>query len=93
LASAASAPATEFIFDVTSDRKPTFAVSVFLPQDAIDTWAALHKRTLTEAEQYAAVKMRLFLAFDEVEDMIARGRRLFVTPELLEGALSNLGVN
>ena len=93
LASDASAPATEFIFDVTSDRKTTFAVSVFLPQDAISNWAASHRRTLTEAEQYAAVKMRLFQAFDEVEDMMGRGRRLLVTPELLEEGLSTLGVN
>src|SRR5580698_6604912 len=28
------APATEFVFDVTSDRKLTFAVSVFLPDSA-----------------------------------------------------------
>jgi hypothetical protein len=92
LASDAIAPATEFIFDVTSDRKTTFAVSVFLPQDAISNWAASHRRTLTEAEQYAAVKMRLFQAFDEVEDMMAQGRRLLVTPEILEKALSTLGV-
>ena len=92
LASDAIAPATEFIFDVTSDRKTTFAVSVFLPQDAISNWAASHSRALTEAEQYAAVKMRLFQAFDKMEDMMGRGRRLLVTPELLEEGLSNLGV-
>ncbi len=27
--------ATEYVFDVTSDRKTTFAVSVFLTEDAI----------------------------------------------------------
>src|SRR5438874_12999061 len=54
LASDASAPATEFIFDVTSDRKTTFAVSVFLLEAAISNWAASHGRALTEAEQYAA---------------------------------------
>ena len=93
LASDAIAPATEFIFDVTSDRKTIFAVSIFLPENAISNWAASHRRALTEAEQYAAVKMRLFQAFDEVEDMMGQGRRLFVTPELLEESLSNLGVN
>ena len=93
LSSDAIAPATEFIFDVTSDRKTTFAVSVFLPHDAISNWAASHRRGLTEAEQYAAVKMRLCKAFDEVGDMMGQGRRLLVTPELLEEGLSNLGVN
>src|SRR5579864_238468 len=69
-------PATEYVFDVTSDRKTTFAVSVFLTEDATMQWAANHKRTLTDAEQYGAGKMRLFQAFDEIENMMADGRRL-----------------
>ena len=36
--------------------------------------------------------MRLFQAFDEVEDMMASGRRLLVTEESLETALGALGV-
>ncbi len=32
---APEAPASEYIFDVTSDRKTTFAVSVFLPDEAL----------------------------------------------------------
>ena len=92
LASDASAPATEFIFDVTSDRKTTFAVSVFLAEAAISHWAASHRRALTDAEQYAAAKLRLFRAFDEVKDMMGHGRRLSVTSELLEEVLSTLGV-
>jgi hypothetical protein len=92
LPDAAEAPATEYIFDVTSDRKTTFAVSVFLQEEAIRNWAAGHGRALTEAEQYGAVKMKLFQAFDEVEDMMANGRRLLVTEESLETALGALGV-
>jgi hypothetical protein len=92
LADAAEAPATEYIFDVTSDRKTTFAVSVFLPEEATRNWAARHGRALTEAEQYGAVKMKLFQAFDEVENMMASGRRLLVTEESLETALGALGV-
>src|ERR1700730_7848189 len=76
LADAPEAPATEYVFDVTSDRKTTFAVSVFLPDDALVRWSASHGRTLTVAEQYGAVKMRLFQGFDEIEDMMASGRRL-----------------
>jgi hypothetical protein len=36
--------------------------------------------------------MRLFRGFDEIEDMIAKGRRLEVNAEALEGVLSALGV-
>ena len=84
--------ATEYVFDVTSDRKSTFAVSVFLTAEAARQWAASHKRALTDAEQYGAVKMRLFQAFDEIEDMMAKGRRLVVSEESLETALGALGV-
>ncbi len=85
-------PATEFIFDVTSDRKHTYAVSVFLPERAVNAWAAKHERPLTEAEKYAAAKLRLFRAFDEIEDMKAGGRRLTIDESLLEEALASLGV-
>lgn len=83
----------EFIFDVTSDRKVTFAVSVFLPNNVVRTWASLHLRPLTDAEQYGAVKMRLFQAFDEVEDLISHGRQLWVDSDGLERALTTLGVD
>jgi len=87
------APATEFIFDVTSDRKLTYSVSVFLPEATRMDWGAAHGRALTDAEQYAAVKLRLFRAFDELEDIKAQGRRLSVDSAHLEEALASLGVD
>jgi hypothetical protein len=92
LAEAAEAPASEYIFDVTSDRKTTFAVSVFLQSAAMRAWAGRHGRDLNEAEQYGAVKMRLFQAFDEIEDMMAHGRRLLVSDSTLQDATEKLGV-
>lgn len=86
------APGREFIFDVTSDRKLTYSVSVFVPDAVRAAWSAAHGRPLSDAEQYAAVKLRLFRAFDELEDMKAQGRRLTTDIELLEEALSSLGV-
>jgi len=92
LANDAEAPATEFVFDVTSDRKLTYAISVFLPQGAIDGWNREHGRPLNDAEQYAAVKMRLFRAFDELENVKEQGRRLSIDVALLDEALGSLGV-
>jgi hypothetical protein len=92
LADDPEAPATEFIFDVTSDRKLTYAVSVFLPQKTLTAWSQAHGRPLTEPEQYAAAKVRLFRAFDELEDVKTNGRRLSIDSALLEEALSSLGV-
>lgn len=86
------APATEFIFDVTSDRKLTYSISIFLPQEPLTAWSHSHGRALNDAEQYAAVKMRLFRAFDELEDVKADGRRLRIDSQLLEEALASLGV-
>jgi hypothetical protein len=93
LADDPEAPATELVFDVTSDRKLTYAVSVFLPEESVRAWAAAHGRPLTEAEQYAAAKLRLFRAFDELEDMKGQGRRLVMAAGLLEEALASLGVD
>jgi hypothetical protein len=87
-----AAPATEYIFDVTSDRKSTFSVSVFLQADALKQWATSHGRSLNEAEQYAAAKMRMFQAFDELENMMSDGRRQTVDAGTLEGLLSMMGV-
>ncbi len=93
LADDAEAPATEFIFDVTSDRKLTYAVSVFLPEQPRNDWAQVHGRPLNDAEQYAAVKLRLFRAFDDLDDVKTNGRRLRIDSALLEEALSSLGVD
>jgi hypothetical protein len=87
------APATEFVFDVTSDRKLTYSVSVFLPEKSREGWGVAHGRSLTDSEQYAAAKLGLFRAFDEIEDMQAHGRRLSIDSALLEEALASLGVD
>ena len=55
-------------------------------------WAKVHNRSLTEAEQYAAAKLRLFRAFDELEDVKEQGRRLVIEAAGLEEALASLGV-
>jgi hypothetical protein len=93
LADDPEAPATEFIFDVTSDRKLTYAVSVFLQEKAAADWAVKHERRLTEPEQYAAAKLRLFQAFDELEDVKVAGRRLSMDTPLLEKLLAAVGID
>jgi hypothetical protein len=89
----AGAPATEYIFDVTSDRKTTYSVSVLVEIDALQFWTQAHGRVPTEAEEYGAAKLRLFKAFDEIEDMMAAGRLLRVDRTTLEEAFVTLGVD
>jgi|SRR5271165_1582626 len=86
------APSTEYVFDVTSDRKTTFAVSVFFQPQALEAWAATRGRSLSEPEQYAAVKLRLMQAFDEIPNMLQDGRRLRLDAEMLIALLASIGV-
>jgi hypothetical protein len=89
---ASTSDANEYIFDVTSDRKLTYAVSIFLPHQVVAAWTESHGRPLADSEQYAAVKMRLFRAFDELEDVWAQGRQLRIDSQSLEESLASLGV-
>lgn len=86
-------PSTEYVFDVTPDRKMTYAVSIFLAQPALDRWAVMRGRDLTEPEQYAGVKLRLLQAFDEISDMLHDGRRLRLDGETLVELLDSIGVD
>ena len=83
----------EYIFDVTSDRKMTYAVSIFLPQSSVAQWQQSHGRTLSDSEKYAAAKMRLFRAFDESEGIQSHGREMQIDVDFLEASLSGLGVD
>jgi len=83
-------PGSEYVFVVSRDRKTSYPVPVFLSREALDAWAAAHGRALSGAEQYAAVKMRLFRAFDEIDDLEPARDRIEVTPENIAELLAPL---
>jgi len=85
-------PAAEYIFDVSSDRKVRFSVSVFVEDSAVSAWRESHGRPLVDAELYAAAKMGLTRAFDEFDRMFDLGRQLLVDTASLEDLLTTLGV-
>ncbi len=87
------APSTEFIFDLSCDRKTTFAVSIFLQAQALTAWAAARGRELSDPEQFAAAKLRMLQALDEVPDMLHQGRRLRLEGDLLIQLLDSIGVD
>ena len=93
LAADPESPATEYVFDVTSDRKTTFAVSVFLGPGAIEAWSVANGRPLSGPERYAAVKLRLMQGFDEIPDMLQSGRRLRVEAEKICDLLGTIGID
>jgi hypothetical protein len=61
------AAGAEFVFEVSTDRHTTCAVTVFLPERVIQAWEREHDRGLNATERYAVAKMALFQAFDERE--------------------------
>src|SRR5579864_8958339 len=62
-----SGQGTEYVFNVSHDRKTSSAVSVFISREAMASWQQESGRTLSATEQYAIAKMALFQAFDERE--------------------------
>jgi hypothetical protein len=85
--------ATEYIFDVISDRRARYSVSVYVRRDGVEQWATGHGRKLSAPEQYAAAKLRLQHGFDEIGDMLADGRVLSVDAGNIEEILAPLGLS
>ena len=82
--------AIEYVYEVSSDRRSFFAVSILVMDEAVADWAARHGRALDDNERYAAAKLALQQAFDEIADMRQSGRQLQVGPEKLEELLAPL---
>ncbi len=59
------AAGTEFVFDISAYRKSSFPLSVFLSDEAVQSWQREHGRVLGSTECYAVAKMSLFQAFDQ----------------------------
>jgi hypothetical protein len=55
----------EYVFDVTPDRKHSFAVSVLLLDEAVEGWERENEFALRDNERHGIAKMALFQAFDE----------------------------
>ena len=81
---------TAYVYMVSADRKTQFPITVFLRRDALDKWRKEHGRELTGTEEYAAAKMRLFQAFDEIEDLASRRPELVVDDSNLTTLLAKL---
>jgi len=81
---------SDYIFVTTADQGPPFVLRVFVSQAAIAAWRAAHGRELDSSEQYALAKMRLFRAFDELENLRYESLNLVVDETNLEDLLEAL---
>lgn len=77
---------SDYIFVVTPDQRPPFILRIFISARAVEVWRQTHGRDLDSNEMYAAAKMRLFRAFDEIEGLREEWLSLLVD----EGNVSEL---
>jgi hypothetical protein len=82
----------DYSFVVTADQRPPFTLRVFVAARGLEAWGLTHGRDLDPNEQYAAAKMRLFRAFDEVEQLIDARNDLVVDESNILDLLSPLGI-
>ena len=84
---------SEYLFDVSSDRKNSYTVAIFIADQALSAWQKSHGRALSSTEQYAAAKMRLFRAFDQVERLDRQATAITVDPGNIDELLSTLDIS
>ena len=75
---------------VSVDRKTMFTIQVFVDPSAAAEYKKRFGRAISGTEEYAAAKMRLFKAFDEIEDLAKSKPELVVDSENLETLLEEL---
>ena len=83
---------SDYIFVVTPDQRPPFILRVFISARALGAWRQAHGRDLDSNEMYAAAKMRLFRAFDEIEALRDHGLNLLVDEDNVEELLDPLNL-
>lgn len=86
-------PGTQFIFQVSWDRKTFLPVSVLLGAAALESWEGTRGRRLNSTERYAIAKMALFQAFDEREKPQQMRQEVLVRAADVAAILETLGID
>jgi hypothetical protein len=84
---------TEYVFNVSHDRKTSSQISVFINDEAMQSWQQESGRTLSTTEKYAIAKMALFQAFDERETPEAAAADVEVGPADVRTILASLNID
>ena len=85
----AGSSGTEYVFQISSDRRKWRSTSILLGDDALAGRESRLGRVLIAAERYAIAKLTLFQAFDEREDVSGELR---VRAADLDAILDTLGI-
>ena len=83
---------TAYVYMVSVDRQTAFPLRIFVRRSAVEDWARKVGREMSGTEEYAVAKMRLFQAFDEVEDLATTRPDLLVDESNLETLLAQLDI-
>jgi hypothetical protein len=92
-ASRAGLPGHEYVFRVTRAAESYFPLTVFLAAAAVESWQRAHGRHLSTTEQYAAVKMALFEAFDERPDLGPGAADVEIDADRIQAHLGTLDID
>src|SRR5262249_54983486 len=87
-----AADGTEFVFNISADRKNWNMIQVLVAQSAVETWQAAHERELNRTEWYAIAKLALFQAFDEPPDPSLMTQAVHVRNADIEAIVETLGL-
>jgi hypothetical protein len=83
-------PGSEYTFVLAADQGPPFVLRVFVSEKAVAAWHTAHGHLIDPSEQYALAKMKLFRAFDELENLREECLSLVVDESNLEELLAAL---
>ena len=86
-------PGTHYVFNVSADRKTSFATTVFISATTLDAWQRDHSRALTATECYAVAKLALFQAFDQRLTPAAMSEAVLVETADVESFLARLDIS
>lgn len=84
---------TEFVFEVSADRKTSAPVSVFVSDEAVENWQRERGRLLSSTERYAIAKLALFQAFDERQNPGLMREQVRVRTADVESILGTLDID
>jgi hypothetical protein len=88
-----SVAGTQFVFNVSADRKSSFPASVFVADSVLADWQKAHTRKLNSTERYAVAKLALFQAFDQRADPGAMTEEVRVGADDVETFLATLDIS
>jgi hypothetical protein len=84
---------TQYVFNVSADRKTSFPVSVFVSDSVLEQWEKEHGRPLSSTERYAVAKLALFRAFDQRPSPDAMREEVLVRPPDVADFLATLDIS